>query len=470
MSVSMLRSERLVAFVAPILLCIALLAGYFAAHEGDMLSDVFIVMLLAMMVIGALLGAIVIRLPVRFGNALLALALLVFLDVHFGISSVIATWMSINLEFLPHGVRQFIGLLTMLGLVLLPAWTLGRLFSQMVAAAMLVFFVSSLLQPMLATPRTLDGLPQSGAASADHPKGKLFLHIILDELAAPETISPYLSNGPAYEAEFEDFFTRHGFQLETPHKVPFNLTGFAIPALLNSMPADTPKEQLTRQWLLPFKQFSDWKNAGYQVHVVGVDFASPCQGENAKLIDRCHLFPAFSIAPILASDYSLQQKALRVVERIFWGSGLVQRSCKALGAKCAPNANASMSWYALEKIAAVKRIVDSAQGDVAIFAHILAPHLPLYFKRDCQRNYRYSDEVLENRETFYSAYADQTMCVLNSLSPLIESVDSHWGVATVTIQGDHGLRTPITLDGQHRNDETGSYLTVRAIKEGVGAI
>ena len=71
-----------------------------------------------------------------------------------------------------------------------------------------------------------------------------------------------------------------------------------------------------------------------------------------------------------------------------------------------------------------------------------------------------------NRQAFYSAYADQTMCILNSLSPLIESVYSHWGVATVTIQGDHGLRIPITRDGQHRNDETGSYLTVLATKEG----
>jgi len=356
----------------------ALLAGYFAAHEGNMLSDVFIVLLLAMMGIGALLGAVTMRLYLRLGNALLALALLVFLDVHFGISSVIATWMSINLGFLPHSARQVIGLTTMLGLVLFPAWTLGRLFSQLLAAAMLVFFVSSLLQPMFSTPRPPDEVQQVSEPTAEQAKGKLVLHIILDELAAPETISPYLSNGPAYEAEFKGFFARHGFQLETPHKAPFNLTGFAIPALLNSMPADTPKEQLTRQWQLPFKQFSDWKIAGYQVQVVGVDFVSPCQGENAKLVDRCHLFPAFSLAPILESDYPLPQKTLRVTERIFWGSGLVQRGCKAFGARCAPNLNASMSWYALEQIATVKRIVHSAQGDVAIFAHILVNIRPTH--------------------------------------------------------------------------------------------
>jgi hypothetical protein len=444
----------------------ALLGGYFAAHEGEMFSDVFIVLLLATAGIGALLGIILILLPLLLGNALLALALLIFLDVHFGISSIIATWMSINLVWLSHGSRQLIGLLTLLGLVLFPAWTLGRLFSQMLAAAMLVFFVSSLLQPMFSTPRTLgEGIQSGGSSSADHPKGKLILHIILDELAAPETISPYLPNGPAYEAEFKDFFIRHGFQLETPYKVPFNLTGFAIPALLNSLPVDTPKAQLMRQWQLPFKQFSDWKQAGYQVQVVGVDFVSPCQGENSRLVDQCYLFPAFSLAPILASDYSLMEKSLRVMERIFWGSGLVQRGCKAPGASCPPNLNASMSWYALEQIAAVKRIVDSTQRDVAIFAHILAPHLPLYYGQDCQRNYRRSDEVLENRVAFYSAYADQTVCILNSLSPLIESVVLHWEEATVTIQGDHGLRVPITIDGQRRNDESGSYLTVRAIKE-----
>jgi hypothetical protein len=91
--------------------------------------------------------------------------------------------------------------------------------------------------------------------------------------------------------------------------------------------------------------------------------------------------------------------------------------------------------------------------------------LSLYYGQDCQCNYRLSDEVLMKRVMFYSAYVDQNMCIFNSLFPLIESVDSHLEQATVMIQGDHGLRMLITFDAQRRNNESGSYLTLRAIKE-----
>ena len=107
--------------------------------------------------------------------------------------------------------------------------------------------------------------------------------------------------------------------------------------------------------------------------------------------------------------------------------------------------------------------IPGTPGPVFTFAHVMSPHDPYLFDRDCRPAYQEGDGSRAQREA--AAYVEQIQCVDRMVLDLVTTLLRTSEVAPVILlQGDHGSKTLLPY-----KDRVPDGITVAAGKERLGA-
>src|SRR5690606_32079985 len=188
---------------------------------------------------------------------------------------------------------------------------------------------------------------------------------------------------------------------------------------------------------------------------------------------KCVTYPVTSLRPMHEVDVPVLQKTLFLLNAtihqsrtIAFAHKVYERTVrKRLAARGLPLPE--WRWYeppvgpllvpeVLERLRA--DIMAGARGR-AFIAHLMLPHYPYAFDRNCTPRQRVSDwrnhrvrlpdlriyNTAESRSRHYALYLEQTRCLTKLLDELFTQLDSRGSLADalVVVHGDHGARIPL---------------------------
>ena len=461
---------------APFLILLTPFTVFLQYHGYDYADSGVPICLLALLVIALALGAVA-SISSRLELLIIAGLLTLLADLQF------------------HPPKGVIGLaLIFVGLAGV-LWVLCQHAVRIVTVTTATMLASSILLPTGSFAARAERLP----AATRHGDGPLIVHLILDEQIGIEGFPAGISS-PAFRSQLTSFFVDRGFLLfGRAYSEHFN-TYRSISAELNFKAGEFDASLVAPgrtglPWdLTENAYFARLTDAGYAIRVYQPDYLNFCA--NPAPTTSCYTYAATSLAalapvslravqkaPIIASMYLDRSNTYAFVRQLYNSS---RTPLGARGLRLPPWNWERNRLSPVSSMAALQRVAQDlsrAQRGEAVFAHLLLPHYPYVYDRNC--GVRPPREWLERkdradapagsvnsaagRELRYRQYAEQVECVQRQLDQLIRVIPATLQRdAIVIVQGDHGSRivraepkgnTPLS-----RADYTDSFSTLFAVK------
>ena len=437
----------LTAAVAPLLLLLTPFVVFLRHHDYPLARPEIAVCLIAAAVLAAAIGLVV------AGSRPLELVAL----------SALATLFA-DIQFEPP--KGTIGRAAIFVLVFTLLWVVRRHAATIVSLATAAMLVSSLAAP--GNPGEKAHRPMAvGAAQLP-----LLVHLVLDEHLGVAG----MPSGPAGEtarAMLHDFFARHGFRVFDGAYSQHFTTYRAIGHLLNGTfdryaPELVEPARGTGHWRLRRSTYFDrLRQRGYALRVYQTDYLDLCPPDTFQ--STCETYESTTLRALVPLDLTTREKA-SVVAGMYLDRSLLYGQVRNLY-RAARRSLASVvrvpAWdwertrlNALSSVPileSVVRDVRQAHRGQAIFAHLLIPHYPYAFDRDCharppsgwlERMDRDAPAGTINTEASrrqrYGEYFDQLACLYRRLDRLMSAIPVELRQeAIIIIQGDHGSRIAI---------------------------
>jgi hypothetical protein len=293
------------------------------------------------------------------------------------------------------------------------------------------------------------------------------VHLILDEHTGPAGMTPDLLGADAARTALTTFYLDNGFRLYDRAYSQFDHTALSLSTALNLDPTGMDTQYLTPRrygYKLDKNRYLDQLAAdGYRIKIYQSDFFDFCHagtsGVESCLEYRPNAVDAGAVGALALGGrvrllVNMYYSSIAVVKLATLGQNSFNRW---LARNDIPLPELSL-WHGRAGPAAVAPVIDRMESDLArgtrgtvYFAHLLTPHYPYVFGPDCEirptsswllRHRNDSTNTPASRQTRYSAYFDQTRCVLKDVDRLINTM-KHAGTfddATFVVHGDHGAR------------------------------
>lgn len=384
---------------------------------------------------------------------------------------------------------------------LVVAWLVRRHLLLIGTTVFAVVFTSTILFPLEA--RQESGIREAVTGTSPGIDEPVIIHLVLDGHIGIEGIPTDIPGGADIKRFLKTFYAGHGFRLFGRAFSRYSGTGNTIPNLLNlSAPASDGVYSRPRQGKLIVTEnryFEALRKMGYRIQVYQSDAIDFCNADNAR-VDACFTYRYTSLqwireVPIpvservwlLANGFAKNSTIYYNFARIYneRGRPLAQRAGLIL-----PVWNVTVATHApLSVVAALKLLRD----DVVIgprgtlyFAHVLLPHGPYPFDRDCRIRpsiaewlvvaardlpwpYRHS---LASRSGNYALYFAQVACLYKELDAFFRDIEAadHLSDAIIFVHGDHGSQLSLiwpgtrTREQMSRQDYIDVYSTLVAVR------
>jgi len=425
--------------LAPTAVLIATCIGYLSQKRYPLMTPEVLILLLFAVAFGVALGFASLKLPDWINAVVLGMLCVLFFTFVFN------SFLNTS-NFLKHNVfrSEDIGLLLVLsrrlvivtitiGIPIAVAVLLRKTFPLAVFVGMTVLVIGAILTPY----RSFETVLRSPYSSS--PPHRLVLHLIMDEFVGNGGIGDTFPGGAALRKDVADFFVGHGFQLHEGAFSAYRYTGFSIPAELAfsrpSMASFRNSGPPTAKW------FGKLRNDGYRIAYVGSNVLPVCKNRKVKAtLVSCTLVFSFSLDNIRDSTLSPNRKALYIFYTAMMAS---------IPWFTPPNFDNAVlnldSHSVMAETAIIRSELANEGGDFALVAHILLPHSPTVYDKNCVRwpdraLLPPAESPLWKRLAYERAYADQIRCALKQIDNILEVIDRRWPQATIIVHGDHGLR------------------------------
>lgn len=395
-------------------------------------------------VIPALLAAAASRLSSALAALLAALTLFLFLDLYV-----------IDVVDAPIGVVDFV-------LLAVPCWLLRARIVTALGAGVFAFTVSVAL-----TAQPLDAIDWSTAPAA-HADSRLppIFHLILDEHCGTDCFPPGVMTDDERRTEQQAFVDR-GFAVWSGVRSTAINTRPSLSAMMNPQSA-TPEQLLTPHSrgyefaLTENSYFERMIQAGYRIRVLQSSYLNFCAPVVSDAIE-CRAYPHNS-AGVLRSlelrpgerlklltgilDWSIRRRYDTVVYRELLNTGL---GARIAGWRATDARRRLQPLVAQRQLARVTADLDSiGPGDLYV-AHLLLPHHPYVFDRDCHvlPIEQWVDLDVPSPVTStsirtgrYERYKAQVICTNRMITALLDNIASRDCLrdAIIVLHGDHGSR------------------------------
>ena len=385
------------------------------------------------------------------------------------------------------------GLLVQYGLFLTPYWLLAAL---LIVVALLVivgersaFFVavaagahlcSSIAVHMLAPTPGVDNPSPNVTATSSIENTDLppIVHLMLDEFGGPPSIPVDIDGGPEFRESLTAFFARSGFTFFPNAYSQYFRTRNSVPNLFNFRAARQDKNglsfrrgSLTR--LVDNEYFKHLIDLGYRIDVYQTDYIDFCSTEGIE-VGVCRTYPLIDVRSIRTAGISAWQRAA-FLRKSLLDSSAGLRNLRLNYLKLRSRFPTLPNWRMgngktgpLSSVRAISdveaRIASLRPGEV-VFAHLMTPHFPYVYQKDCSARPKVTDwlnrvpfEVadrfddalsgleaqndLASRRLRYQKYIEQAICSQTILQGLFDVLREagRWEQSIVLVHGDHGPR------------------------------
>ena len=493
------NSDDWAALFVPVTMWLTGFLSFALYHDLGLLSAGSLISALLIIAIGLAIGLLLSALRSKLVRAAaLGLILWIYLDLQFQIFRETKN----ALSFIESSsIRDAATVALMIGLI--GALLLVR---KHLSTILLVGFCVTLISVTLAPPKPIAHGPQrNDQIAVDGNDLPALVHIILDGHIGIDGIPSDIEGGPALRNDLLEFYVRNGFRVYGRTYSRYMQSVLSLSELLNR---DRLKfndwlttEAKTHYSLIRNDYFDELTTRGYAIRVYESDYLVYCDTPNAQ-IESCYRATATSPQPVGGADLTSLNKARLILAGFFRQSSLYDslagafdtaaRFLNGIGVEWPVPRVVDMRMYSgLEAPAVHRELVSdigaSASGR-AYFAHLLLPHEPYIFDRDCAivadpnrwlgRRFSNHSAALgtnEYREAAYKLYFSQVRCVTVMMSQVFDALKEAglWQDATIILHGDHGsrisLRDPISghadqLTPQDMTDLFSALFAIRSPK------
>jgi hypothetical protein len=270
----------------------------------------------------------------------------------------------------------------------------------------------------------------SAAARASQPD--IYL-IVLDKYSSSESLS---SNFGFDNSRFEAALRQRGFVVPARAHANYAHTFLALAAMLNLRYLDdlAAKFGSRGEWELAYplvennRLVSFLRARGYQIISFPSSFAATRQNRYADLQ--------------IPNPRDVRPEVYAVWVHYTAGPLLRQLFCKALGCEGDPPPYVPSTPNVIDwQFDALASLPSAGSQPRFIFAHLLVPHEPYMYSRDCKHRPPYwpQHDLGERAGSVRQAYVDQVQCVNRKLLQAIDSIQARSRIRPVIlVQSDHG--------------------------------
>jgi hypothetical protein len=339
---------------------------------------------------------------------------------------------------------------------------LRRRLSQLVVAMAGVAFATTLLLPVGAAEEFKPAHP-SPELRDDLPP---IVHIILDEQIGVEGLPEDVDPERAHADALKRFYLDRGFRLFGRAFAISTSSKLSISNLLNLNVGAPERVFATKrrehEEVTTNAYFEAMAARGYRIHVRQSDYLDYCHGGGSASIVRCETYPLETIGSIVDSPLPAGEKA-KVMAAMYVRLSPLLEALRDAYRERQPGTPLP-AWGTLGRVSAasVMPVFDALEHDLAAarpgelhFAHLMLPHYPYAWDRDCAIRPRTADWLAngepghfpfansqESRALRYALYLEQVSCAHRRLARLLQAMDDV-GIlerALVIVHGDHGSR------------------------------
>ena len=298
----------------------------------------------------------------------------------------------------------------------------------------------------------------SASGSTASQELPIVVHLLLDELLAPESIPFDIEGGKEVFDTIKDVHGKYRFRLYGRVYSRYYRSSNSILSLINFdfsslTPAAKYKDPTRKRLGVKERNayFEVMANRGYNIHVYQTPHLNFCNDENVVICETLNSFnPASKYISYSPSEKWKPTKYLFLsIVRAFKDSHIGRYVPLLVETPIWYDGQAFPLWF--ERL--TERIIEAPRGTM-IFAHILVPHAPYPLGRDCKvkedLNYPYNlgksppsnERIDKSRAPHYKRYFKQTICVYRKLEGLLQKMEDagRFEDAIVVIHGDHGTR------------------------------
>ena len=440
--------------------------------------------LLAAVLLFSMVAAVLLMNGNRVGRLLLlAFVLLVSFDLQWSGHAIVAEIVhGLGYEGPLGPAAKVLGLAIILGVLFAVEWLLQR----HIATVLLVYFAAATTVTIV----TMVTLPHIGAVAASRrpssraadlaenpPHPPFLLHIVLDAMMSPAAMARDLPGADQAYKAINAFEKRFGFKSYRQVYSRYNNTFFGLSSMLNFVTAGTDVSGILGKRLIDGRgvrrvtknrYFDRLMGRGYHIRVYQNTIFDYCGHSGVVYCHSQMLFDPLDedvrssmTIPVrmahlvldLTGSHSFTYWAARRVILHFDPTLLI---FSGYGGAAAPSL-----------LKAVTREAVTAPGGTAIFFHLLAPHVPYVWDKNCHLAKgdpamhlfhgvsgpygpgRINDEA--SRKARYRNYFGQVLCIFKKLTVLMDRLKAAGRLddTLIIIHGDHGSR--ISLAGRHDN-------------------
>ncbi len=486
------------AFVAIFLMGLTPFLSFARFHDYPVDRPEILISLVIIAAASAVVALVLAIAPAILQAAILAIALILFIDLQFGFTAMSRELVAVT--HMPVAITKPLAMAIMTGAfgsALVAIWLLRANVVTVLATIFVVMASSTFIfgHGAVGLGDARSPTTGNGDVAAGPPP---LVHIILDEHIGVEGIPSDIGDGAELRLHLRDLYEARGFSVFGRAYSMYFDTENALPNLLNFTAHDTDRSLLdgitaTRR-MTRNAYFDLLAERGYRLRVYQSDFMDFCSGNDA-MIESCHTYRSTSPAAFRDLDVPVTGKL-----RLLWSMylerastyvalrrgyrGLVHSRAQAFGIAL-PAWNWERSRVGplptVPVIDALAADLGQAAAGSAFFVHLLSPHYPYVFDRACQVNPRVDQWIYATDESLagprlnsdagwrlrYELYIDQTFCLHEQLAPVFDALANNAALkdAVVVIQGDHGSRInvhdPITgnVDRLTRDDFIDGFST-----------
>lgn len=418
---------------------------------------------------------------------------------------IIYAWLAVLIVDVQTDWITILGLRLLLNSVFFGAlfWSLRRRLTRL---AVLTVGLMVLVTAVLPGEKRVTKAGEPASRAGDNPDLPFVLHLILDEQIGIEGIPVEFDPEAQVAAELRDFYLDHSFAVYGRAYSRYTSTRESVANMLNFASSGVPGhflEGVFKQGILLENNlwFDMLHDQGYRIHVLETSymgFFEPGEGGVNPHGDTRLSFTTSTIKPLEKADLTFSQKLPFILSTYFTRSYFLKLAGEAysnlsfsnIGGKLALprwdlNGNYPGALAALQIMDTFEDQLHQAGPGQAFFAHILLPHSPYGFDRDCRmelqpgkwlfsHDYQLAprNNTPEGRAVRYPLYLDQMFCLQSRLDDMFQILKDKglWDNAVVIIHGDHGSRIslwppiPSLKDVATPTDYMDSYSTLLAVK------
>jgi hypothetical protein len=274
-----------------------------------------------------------------------------------------------------------------------------------------------------------------------------YIHIILDEHIGIEGIPPEEDQNSELTNNIKSKYIQNGFRVygRAYSRYTLSLNSFSSFLMLKAIdnPGKYSQGNSVTQHLKENEFFKELSKNGYHINVVQSSYLNLCDKNENLSIRRCIIYNLLAPIHLSRSDsLSIMFSSVLTTMRVNGFYDRVQETSlgKALrlpDIKKVTNQSSSEATYgAFPKVLELLR---NAEMGNAYFIHLLLPHRPYKFNKECSL---IRARTPPESESNYQYYLEQVVCVQSLMDQLLSKLDENSNVknSTIVIHGDHGSR------------------------------